>query len=163
VSINLWGVIHGCHVFAPKFRDRGRGAIINVASAAGLLSTPEMGPYNVTKAAVVALSETMHVELAPKGVSVTVLCPTFFRTNIANSARGHAGDIEKRKAVIHKLMDRSKLQANDVARAALDGADRGELYVVPMQDGQWMWRLQRLSPERFYRTVLPRFMHLLQK
>jgi NAD(P)-dependent dehydrogenase (short-subunit alcohol dehydrogenase family) len=163
VSINLWGVIHGCHVFAPKFRARGRGAIINVASAAGLISTPEMGPYNVTKAAVVALSETMHVELAPHGVSVTVLCPTFFRTNIANAARGAAGDIDQRKAVIHKLMDRSKLQANDVARAALEGADRGDLYVVPMQDGQWGWRLKRLSPERFYRTLVPRLMKRLRK
>jgi len=163
LSINLWGVIHGCHVFAPKFRARGRGAIINVASAAGLLSTPEMGPYNVTKSAVVALSETLHVELAPSSVSVTVLCPTFFRTKIAESGRAHGEDIDKRKETIHKLMDRSKLQANDVARAALEGADRGELYVVPMQDGQWMWRLKRLSPERFYRTILPRLMSLLQR
>src|SRR5678809_318336 len=58
-GINLWGVIHGCHVFVPRLRRQKSGHIINVASAAGLLSPPMMGPYNVTKAAVVALSETL--------------------------------------------------------------------------------------------------------
>ncbi len=127
------------------------------------MSTPEMGPYNVTKSGVVALSETLHAELAPAGVGVTVLCPTFFRTNIAESGRTHGGDAEDKKRVVHKLMDRSKLQANDVARAALEGADRGELYVVPMQDGQWLWRVKRISPERFYRTLLPRLIGLVRK
>ena len=55
MGVNLWGVIYGCHVFAPRLRAQGRGHILNVASAAGLLAPPGMGPYNVTKAAVVAL------------------------------------------------------------------------------------------------------------
>ena len=63
MGVNLWGVIYGCHVFAPRLRKQGRGHILNVASAAGLLAPPGMAPYNVTKAAVVALSETLCAEL----------------------------------------------------------------------------------------------------
>jgi len=73
MGVNLWGVIYGCHVFAPRLKKQGRGHIINVASAAGLLAPPGMAPYNVTKAAVVALSETMSAELKQTGVGVTVL------------------------------------------------------------------------------------------
>jgi NAD(P)-dependent dehydrogenase (short-subunit alcohol dehydrogenase family) len=150
VDINLWGVIHGCHVFAPRLRAQGRGHVLNVASAAGLLSPPQMAPYNVTKAAVVALSETMYSDLAPAGVGVTVLCPTFFPTNIGVSAR--ASD----PALAHtarKLVEGGKLTADDVARAALDGCDAGALHVAPQADGRWMWRVKRLAPRTFHRLA----------
>lgn len=146
MGVNLWGVIHGCHVFAPRLRAQGRGHILNVASAAGLLAPPGMAPYNVTKAAVVALSETLAAELAPSGVGVTVLCPTFFQTNIGKSARS----VDDRKlALVEKLMARAKVQADDVARFALDAAARDELYALPHADGRWMWRLKRWAPGSF--------------
>jgi NAD(P)-dependent dehydrogenase (short-subunit alcohol dehydrogenase family) len=146
IGVNLWGVIHGCHVFAPRLRKQGRGHILNVASAAGLLSPPGMGPYNATKAAVVALSETLRAELRQAGVGVTVLCPTFFQTNIAASSRS----VDRRQIeVVHKLMSASKIQAPDVARLALDAAARDELYALPHRDGRWMWRLKRLAPLGF--------------
>ena len=75
VGVNLWGVVHGCHVFVPRMRAQGAGHILNVASAAGLLSPPGLAPYNVTKAAVVSLSETLAGELYGSGVGVSVLCP----------------------------------------------------------------------------------------
>ena len=146
MGVNLWGVIYGCHVFAPRLRKQGRGHILNVASAAGLLSPPGMAPYNVTKAAVVALSETLNGELKGSGVGVTVLCPTFFRTNIGKSARG--GDA-KQAALIEKLMAKSKIQADDVARLALEAAADGEFYALPHADGRWMWRLKRWAPSQF--------------
>jgi NAD(P)-dependent dehydrogenase (short-subunit alcohol dehydrogenase family) len=153
VGINLWGVIYGCHVFVPRFKTRGSGHIINVASAAGLVSLPDMGPYNVTKSGVVALSETLHVELAGTGVGVTVLCPTFFKTNIARAAHTYA-DVETSE--VERMMDRAKLQAPDVARYALATADRGELFAVPHADGRWTWRTKRLAPELFQGKLLPR-------
>jgi NAD(P)-dependent dehydrogenase (short-subunit alcohol dehydrogenase family) len=156
VGVNLWGVVHGCHEFVPRFRRQGHGHVLNVASAAGLLSLPQMAPYNATKAAVVALSETLHGELAGSNVGVTVLCPTFFRTNIVASARG-ASTHERQLA--EWMMARSKYTADDVARLALEGADRGQLYVVPHADGRWLWRLQRASPRGFY-ALLPRLMNL---
>lgn len=161
MGINLWGVIYGCHVFVPRFKQQGRGHVINVASAAGLLSAGDMGPYNVTKAGVVALSETLASELRTDGVGVTVLCPTFFRTNISKSSR--TTNNEGAKAMVEKLMDRAKIQADGVARFALETADRNELYAVPHADGQWMWRLKRFFPERYYRTIVPKLMGAMRK
>lgn len=150
VDVNLWGVIHGCHAFVPRFRARKSGFVLNVASAAGLLAPPELGPYNVTKAAVVALSETLHAELRADGVNVTVLCPTFFRTNILNASRG--SDPKQRK-IVESMMDRSRLQAPEVAKAALDALERGKLYAVPMLDGRMLWRLKRTAPASFARLL----------
>jgi NAD(P)-dependent dehydrogenase (short-subunit alcohol dehydrogenase family) len=148
VGVNQWGVVHGCHVFVPRLRRQGSGHIINTASAAGLLCPPLLGPYNMTKAAVIALSETLaqELELDGTGVGVSVLCPTFFRTNIHKSAR--ATDRAGLDAV-DKLMEKSKLQAEDVARIALDGAQAGERYVLPHNDGRWLWRMKRWLPERY--------------
>ncbi len=148
LGVNLWGVVHGCRAFLPKMRDRGAGWVLNVASAAGLLRAPNMSAYNVTKAGVVALTETLYSEYKEHGVHIGVLCPTFFRTNILENARGET-DPELQQAV-RRWMDRSKVQAPEVAAAALDGMARRELYVVPMRDGRLMWRLKRLAPDRFH-------------
>jgi NAD(P)-dependent dehydrogenase (short-subunit alcohol dehydrogenase family) len=146
-DVNLWGVVHGCHFVAPYFKEQRGGTFLNVASAAGLVSSPGLGPYNVTKAGVVALSETLYNELRPSGVGVTVLCPTFFPTNIARDARNHD---PRGMKMVQKLMDRSAWKPADVARVAVDDALSGRLYCVPMRDGQWMWRLKRLLPGQFH-------------
>ncbi len=161
MGINLWGVIYGCHTFVPRFLSRGSGHVINVASAAGLLSAPQMGPYNVTKAGVVALSETLNVELQGTGVGVTVLCPTFFRTNIARDGRSSAtagtpADLEKR-------MDSAKVQAPEVAAFALDAAAAGKLYALPHADGRWFWRMKRASPELFQGPIVAQATRLFAK
>jgi NAD(P)-dependent dehydrogenase (short-subunit alcohol dehydrogenase family) len=147
VDINLLGVAYGCHAFVPRFRRQGRGYVINVASAAGLVSMPTMAPYNATKAAVVALSETLAAECHGSGVHVTVLCPTFFQTNILRDARVHAPRDEL--AVAETRMQRSRLQADGVAEAALASVARDQLYCVPMADGRWVWRLKRSLPGLF--------------
>jgi NAD(P)-dependent dehydrogenase (short-subunit alcohol dehydrogenase family) len=148
IDINLWGVIYGCHYFVPRMKKRRRGHVINVASAAGLLAPPQLGPYNVAKAGVVALSETLYAETKKLGIKVTVLCPTFFRTSIAESGRGIID--EKSRAAMIRLMEKSKVQAPDVARAALAACSRGRLYCLPMIDAQMSWRLKRAIPGRFY-------------
>jgi len=143
VGVNFWGVVHGCHTFAPRLRRQGRGHILNVASAAGLLNPPGTAPYNTTKAAVIALSETMRAELSGSGVGVTVLCPTFFRTNLMQSARA----VDRRQlALVERFMSASKLQADEVARRSLDSVARDELYALPHADGRWMWRVKRWAP-----------------
>ena len=85
--VNLWGVIHGCHYFVPRFKQLGHGAIINVASAAGFTAAPEMTAYNVTKSGVMALSETLSAELKKANIKVNVLCPTLVPTNIIKNGR----------------------------------------------------------------------------
>jgi NAD(P)-dependent dehydrogenase (short-subunit alcohol dehydrogenase family) len=89
LGVNLWGVIHGIRVFVPILLRAGEGHVVNTASMAGLLSSPFLGIYNATKHAVVAMSETLHAELALAGsaVKVSVLCPGFVRTRIADSSR----------------------------------------------------------------------------
>lgn len=146
MGINLWGVIYGCHAFVPRFKAQGGGHILNVASAAGLLSAAEMAPYNVTKAGVVALSETLAAELQPFHIGVTALCPTFFQTNIMANSRSDALTPGLDKLVAER-MSTSRIQAEDVARIALNACDKNQLYAVPMQDGKWLWRIKRLAPE----------------
>ncbi|MBW2190914.1 MAG: SDR family NAD(P)-dependent oxidoreductase, partial [Deltaproteobacteria bacterium] len=134
VDINLWGVIYGCQAAIPKMKAQGRGYILNVASAAGLLAPPAMSAYNVTKAGVVSLSETLFAEYKPEGIRVAVLCPTFFRTNIVEAGRGASTD--KEDAQIIRWMERSKVQAPEVAKGAIDAVRDGKLYVQPMRDGR---------------------------
>jgi len=155
LDVNLWGVIHGCHAFTPRFKEQRSGHFLNVASAAGFISVPGLAPYCVTKAAVVALSEALRIELAPHGVGVTVLCPTFFRTQIVESGRGL--DAAAREAAL-KLMGREGLQAAYVARRALESVDAGSLYAVPHRDGRWVWRLKRAVPELLHDVLLPQVM-----
>jgi NAD(P)-dependent dehydrogenase (short-subunit alcohol dehydrogenase family) len=151
LDVNLWGVIYGCHAFVPRFKKQGSGHVLNVASAAGLLSAKGMAPYCVTKSGVVALSESLFLELAPRGIGVTVLCPTFFPTNIVASGRG-TGDPDLR-ARAEAAMRKAKISAADVARIALDACDEKKLYALAGEDGRWLWRVKRLAPEAFHRKV----------
>ena len=92
---NLWGVIHGIRVFAKHLVDQNEGHIVNTASMAGLVSVPGMGPYNVTKHAVVTLSETLFHELeaAQSQVGVSVLCPGHVNTRIWESERNRPEEL----------------------------------------------------------------------
>jgi NAD(P)-dependent dehydrogenase (short-subunit alcohol dehydrogenase family) len=148
IEINLYGVIYGCHYFVPRMKDRGRGHILNVGSAAGLLAAPGMAPYNVTKAGVIALSETLHAELKNAGVKVSVLCPSFFRTGIFDAARGPLDG--KTHKLVGKLMDANPVQAPQVAAAALEACARGRLYCLPMPEIYLPWLLKRALPNSFY-------------
>ena len=148
LDINLWGVIHGCHVFVPAMRRAGRGGVINVASAAGFAAAPRMAAYNVSKAGVMSLSETLAAELAGTGVAVTVLCPTFVKTNIFGGALidPTAGRLGERVAGIVGF------SPERVARMTLDRHDRGRLYVVPQPDAQLIWATKRLLPTPYTRV-----------
>jgi short-subunit dehydrogenase len=113
----------------------------------------------VTKAGVVALSETLYGEFAGTNLGVTVLCPTFFRTNIARNARGEDPAMTES---VEALMDRTKIQAPQVARLALDGADAGDLYVVPHSDGRWFWRIKRAAPQGYF-ALMPRLLNAMRR
>ena len=92
---NLWGVIHGIRVFGRHLVAQDEGHIVNTGSMAGLVSMPGMGPYNVTKHAVVTLSETLYHELAGLGsqVGVSVLCPGHVNTRIWQSERNRPEEL----------------------------------------------------------------------
>jgi NAD(P)-dependent dehydrogenase (short-subunit alcohol dehydrogenase family) len=84
VGVNLYGVVHGIRAFLPIMEEQGIGHIVNTASMAGLLAVPGQPPYNATKSAVVAVSESLFIELRQSGspVRVSALCPAFVRTNL---------------------------------------------------------------------------------
>ena len=155
VGINLWGVIYGAHFFAPIMKRQGSGHFINVASMAAIAQAPNMAPYNVTKAGVVALSETLAAELKGAGIGVTVLCPSFFETNIMNSGRttNMNGGVQ---TLIAKVMRRSKVQASDVAACAVSAAERGQLYALPHREGRLAWGIKRLMPGIFHGNLVAR-------
>jgi len=151
IEINLYGVIWGCHFFVPEMKERGNGFILNVASSAGIIASPLMGPYNVTKAGVIALSETLYTELAKDNVQVTALCPTFFRTNIHKSTRAHGGMGANERT--NKLVTEAKWSAEQIALIAVDGMLAGKLYVLPQNDAKAFWRAKRLLGQSFYDVV----------
>lgn len=145
LETDLLGVVFGCHVFVPRLRAQGHGHVLNVASAAGIVSAPLMGAYNVAKAGVIALSETLAAELVGTRIGVTVLCPTFFRSNIARNGRFV---VAAHRTSAEYLVDRGK-PPELVVRAALDAIEKNRLYCLPMADGRWLWRLKRLAPALF--------------
>jgi len=147
VDVNLLGVVWGCHHFAPRMAEQGGGFVLNVASAAGIASAPLMGPYNVTKAGVIALSETLYTELADKRVHVSALCPTFFRTNIHKDTRAFGGGAGKKA---EELVTKSRWSADDIAKIALDGLASRQLYILPQADARAVWRLKRALGQGFY-------------
>lgn len=149
IDVNLWGVVHGCHVFAPRMRAAGRGGIINVGSAASFAAAPRMAAYNVSKAAVLALSETLAAELSGTGVGVTVLCPTFVKTNIVNPETSD----ETAARLATTAMKWTGVSPDSVARAALDALDRGQLHVVPQLDAKVIWQTKRLAPGSYTRAL----------
>lgn len=152
-GINQWGVVYGCHLFLPAMKKRGTGHVLNVASIAAFACAGEMGPYNVTKAAVVALSETLAGELAGTGVGVTVLCPYFFATNIAKSARQRSSGVSPE--MVEDIMKKTPVQADGVARLALAGCDHGRLYVFPHREAKAIAAIKRALPETLLRRVGP--------
>ncbi|HKV17385.1 MAG TPA: SDR family NAD(P)-dependent oxidoreductase [Mycobacterium sp.] len=141
-GINLWGVIHGCHVFVPILREAGAGGIINVASASAFGATPNLPAYSVSKAAVLSLSENLDAELSGTGVRVTVLCPSFVKTEIMERGRLTPESAERGR----RLMRLTGISPERVARRCLNTHDRGGLYCIPQVDAKITWRLSRLAP-----------------
>jgi len=142
LGINLWGAIHGCHVFVPILRDADFGGIINVASASAFGASPNLPVYSVSKAAVLSLSETLAAELSGTGVRVTALCPTFVKTDIMERGRVTAESAEQGR----RLMQRNGMSPDRVARKCLNTYDRGGLYCMPQLDAKILWRVSRLAP-----------------
>jgi NAD(P)-dependent dehydrogenase (short-subunit alcohol dehydrogenase family) len=149
LGINLWGPINGCHVFAPILREAGYGGIINVASAAAFGAAPGMAAYNVSKAGVLSLSETLAAELSGAGVNVTVLCPTFVKTNIVEAGRISEGSTQ----LADRLMRWTGFSPERVARMCLDTHDRGGLYCMPQPDARIGWGIKRFTPTVYTRAV----------
>lgn len=157
LDIDLLGVVRGARAAIPWLRRAGGGHIANVASFAGIANPPGMASYNVAKAGVIALSETLRAELAEDDIHVLVACPSFFQTNLLATSRSVAGEDAPEKPlpmekITEKLMARSSFTADDVAAAMYRAAERGQFLVI-MRPDLPRWALKRASPELFFRMV----------
>lgn len=152
IDVDLWSVIYGCKVFAPILKAQNSGHIINTASSAGTMAPPEMAAYNVAKAGVVSLSETLKVELARDNIGVTVICPTVFATSLGDS-------IDSERAMeraLLKQLEISKVTPEHIVDDVIAAIERDRLYVMTQSDAKWGWRFKRFFPE-FYSSFLGYF------
>ncbi len=169
LGVNLWGVVHGVRLFTPMMlaqarRDPAyRGHIVNTASMAGLLTPPNMGIYNTTKHAVVALTETLYqdLKLVTDQVSASVLCPYFVPTGISHSERNRPPGLQAAppstsqligQAMSEKAVSGGKVSARDVAQLVFDAVAQDRFYIFshPKALGNVQQRmesiLQNVSP-----------------
>jgi len=144
MGANVWSVIHAVRIFTPLMLAHGEaGHIVNTASAAGLLSAPNMGIYNVSKHAVVAMSETLYHDLAlvQAKIGVSVLCPAFVPTGIAHSHRNRPAELANslpptpsmlaaQQASV-KAVESGRISAAEIAAITFAAIDAGQFYIVP--------------------------------
>jgi short-subunit dehydrogenase len=168
LGVNLWGVIHGVRAFVPRLVAQGEGHVVNTASVAGLISPPGMGVYNVTKHAVVALSESLHHDLRVQGspVGVSVLCPAYVPTGISDSERNRPKELrnsskkssqqEMLAQHLKKAVSSGKLTADDVARAVVAAIKENRFYILthPRIKGAIQARMEDILQERAPRNPL---------
>lgn len=159
VRINQFGVLYGCYHFIPTFKKQQSGQIMNIASIAGVSCAPQMGAYNMTKAAVIAISETLYGELMDDNIRVSCVMPSYFKTNIAEGVRG--GD--RIKKITQTFIERSGFQATEIAQEILVRAGKGELYIILPKAARKIWLLNRLMPTRFRKIVKEKYFKALQK
>ena len=144
VNINLMGAVKGCHVCVPLLKE-SKGLLINVASMAGLLHMGGMSAYNVSKAGMVALSEGLLSELDPYGVKVSVVCPTFFQSNLAKSMRSDNPDAAKIAARLHAA---TGITAESIVATIFEDSRKGKHYILggTRLSDRTIWRLKRYLP-----------------
>ncbi len=148
VSINLMGVVNGCHFFVPKMVERGMGGhVANLSSMAGFHASPALVAYSATKFAVLGLSEALREELRPHGIGVTAICPGVINTPITTNtrARGAATDPQVRERFV-ALYQRRNYGPERVARNILKAVERNRA-VAPIAAEAWIaYAIKRVSP-----------------
>jgi NAD(P)-dependent dehydrogenase (short-subunit alcohol dehydrogenase family) len=169
LGVNLWGVIHGVRAFTPHLIAQQEGHIVNTASVAGLISPPGSGAYNVTKHAVVALSESLLHDLRERNsrVGVSVLCPAYVPTRITESERSRPNELKNppaepsaallaRQAMLKKAVSSGKVSADQVAKAVVAAikADRFYILTHPRIKGAIQARMQDILEDSIPRNPL---------
>ncbi len=152
-GINQMAVIYGSHFATPILKKQRSGHIISIASAAGLANMPNMSMYNVTKSAVISLMETLYAELYGAGISVSVVCPTFFRSNIMQY---HRGDKDSKK-IGETIINRAKYSPDEIAHYILTQAGKNQFYILHPWQANMVYYLRRFIPNLFLKYKAKEF------
>ena len=164
LGVNLWGVIHGVRVFTPIMLAQNTDChIVNTASVSGLLSPPGSAMYNVSKHAVVTLTETLYHDLALKQARIgcSVLCPAYVPSGIVDSERNRPATLQNpaqektaeqqaREALLRKAVNSGKLSADDVAQKVYEAVRDERFYILthPRIKPSIQWRMEDILQER---------------
>lgn len=146
-DINVLGMVRVSRALLPLMRNQGGGYFINIASQAGLTPIPYMGSYNAVKAAVVSFSETMKLELAPDNIDVSVVCPSFFKTNLDESMRSTNPASHK---MINKFFAKADMTKEDVAEAIYQQVSKKQFLILTHKLGKRAFLLKKLLPTQRY-------------
>lgn len=152
-GINQMAAVYGSHFAVPLLKKQGSGHIISIASAAGLANMPNMGMYNVTKAAVISLMETIYAEVKGFGVDASVVCPTFFRSNIMQH---HKGD-ENSAKIGQTIIQRAKFSPDDIADYILTKAGKKQFYILHPWQAKMVFHVKRFFPNFFLNLKAKQF------
>lgn len=157
LDVNVRGVIHGVHVVYPLMLAQGFGHIVNTASMAGLLPSPFITPYGMSKHAVVGLSLGLRLEAADRGVKVSVVCPGVIETPILE--KGNPPDLPSLPHMLSPGKSRDYLKrfnkpypASALAADVLRGVERNRAVIVAPRKAYVQWLIQRAAPQLISRA-----------
>lgn len=148
ININMKSVIYGCRSVIPLLKKQKSGYIINVASSAGLVCLPEMCSYNMTKAAVIAVSDTLRTELSLWGIGVSVVCPTFIKTNLMDQFRSPEA---RQRKLAEGFFSKSILSVETVAKHIIKSVSRNKMHIISQIDGKYLWWSKRHFPWLYFK------------
>ncbi|MCD2112922.1 SDR family NAD(P)-dependent oxidoreductase [Rhodococcus rhodochrous] len=161
LGVNLWGAVHGCHIFLPLLAAQDEAYIVNTASMSGFLTGPYLQPYTVSKAGVVALSEALANEFAKEypHIGVAVLCPAYTATSIRHDERnapaGHVprsladpATAELREAV-DSMIEKEGIPADAVADLVVRGMAERKTHIFPHPEwlDRWQERVDKVRAQ----------------
>jgi NAD(P)-dependent dehydrogenase (short-subunit alcohol dehydrogenase family) len=161
MRVNFWGVVHGVETFVPLLLAQQQGGhIVNTASMAGLVGMEWLGVYCASKFAVVGLSESLHRELKPRGIGVSVLCPMIVQTDINRNSLlqrppalrnpDHPDDLPEPSAEVAGAMVGSVIRVEEVASRVVRAIERGDLYVLTHPEQREILRRRAARIERMF-------------
>lgn len=154
MDINVWAHVYSTRAALPYMKDKGSGHLVFVASAAGILGTPALSAYCMTKFAVAGLAESLAISLHGTGIGVSVVCPLWVQTDIAMSGRVSidpdlAFDVDATKAMANEMLKGVGIAPEDAAAKIVDGVENGHYMILPHPEVLKYAQIKWHDPDRY--------------
>lgn len=149
-NVNITGTLSICRTFVPLLKKQRYGYIVNVSSGVGLIPLPYMGIYGITKSSIIHLSEVLKMELYKDNINVSVVCPSFFKSNILDNSKGLT---EKQLSLGNKLLEESNNNIEYISNKIIKGIKKKKFYIFINYKDRVFWFLKRLFPNIFIKAL----------